>query len=88
MKAVPGGELACRAHEMDVPMNDAPVRRGIISYYATSTMGEASDMQSWVDLMEQMSSDDLTEYKGRMFHKPMLQVCGDPSVEMIGEWNR
>jgi hypothetical protein len=86
MKAVPGGELACRAHEMDVYVNGSPVRRGIISYYATSTMGEASDMQSWANLMEQKSSEDLTEHKNKMFHKPMLQICGDPCVEVIGEW--
>ena len=86
MKSVPGGELACRAHEMDVTMNDSPVRRGIISYYATSTMGEATDMQSWIDLMEQKSSEELTEHKSEMFHKPMLQICGNPSVEVIGEW--
>jgi hypothetical protein len=86
MKAAPGGELACRAHEMDAYVNGSPVRRGIISYYATSTMGEATDMQSWVDLMEQKSSEDLTQHKIRVFHKPMLQICGDPSVEVIGEW--
>ena len=86
MKAVPGGELACRAHEMDVYVNGSPIRRGIISYYATSTMGEANDMQSWVDLMEQKSSEDLPQHKSSMFHKTILQICGDPSVEVIGEW--
>ena len=85
MKAAPGGELACRAHEMNVVVNDSPVHRGIISYHATSTMADASDMQSWVDLMEQKSSEDLTQHKIRIFHKPMLQICGDPSVEVIGE---
>jgi hypothetical protein len=86
MKAVPGGELACRAHEMDVDVNGLPIRRGIISYYATLTMGEATDTQSWVDLMEQKSGKDLAQHKIRMFHKLMLQICGDPSVEVIGEW--
>jgi hypothetical protein len=85
MKAVPGGELACRAHEMDIFVNDSPVRSGIISYYASSTMGEATDMQSWADLMVQKSSEDLTQHKSNMFHKPMLQLCGDPCVEVIGE---
>ena len=86
MKAAPGGELACRAHEMEVDESGSLVRRGVISYYATSTMGEATDMQSWVDLMEQKGSDDLTQHKIGMFHKPMLQICGDPRVEVIGEW--
>jgi hypothetical protein len=85
MKAASGGELACRAHEMDVDVNGSPVRRGIISYYATSTMGEATHMQSWIDLMEQKSSEDLTQHKIRMYQKPKLQICGDPSVEVIGE---
>jgi hypothetical protein len=84
MKAVPG-ELACRAHEMNVVVNGSPVHRGIISYHATSTMGDATDMQSWVNLMEQKSSEDMTQNKISMFHKPMLQICGDPSVEVIGE---
>jgi hypothetical protein len=85
MKA-PGGELACTAHEMDVDLNGSLVRRGIVSYYATSMMGEATDMQSWVDLMEQKSGKDLMLHKITMFHKPMLQICGDPSRYVIGEW--
>lgn len=85
MKAVPGNELVCRAHEMDIFVNGSPVRRGIISYYASSTMGKATDMQSWVDLIRQKGSEDLTQYKSRMFYKPMLQICGDPSIEVIGK---
>ena len=85
MKAAPGGELACRAHEMDIYVDGSPVRRGIISYYASLTMGEATDMQSWVDLMVQKSSEDLNQHKSRMFHKPMLQICGNPGVEVIGQ---
>jgi hypothetical protein len=85
MKAVPGGELACRAHEMDVNVNGLPVRRGIISYYATSTMGKAANMQSWTNLMEQKSAEDLKQHKITIFYKPNLQICGDPSLEVIGE---
>ncbi len=85
MKAVPGGELTCRAHETEVEVNGSPVRRGIISYYATSTMEAASDIRSWVDLMEEKSSEDLAKRKIGILHKPMLQICGDPSIEVIGE---
>jgi len=86
MRAAPGDEMTCRAHEMDVDVKGFPVCRGIISYCATSTMGEATDIQSWFELMDRKSGEDLTHHKITMPQKPMLQVCGDPSVKLIGGW--
>jgi hypothetical protein len=85
MKAAPGSELTCRAHEMDVEVNGNPVRRGIISYYATSTMRQATDFQSWLELIEQQSGEDLVEQKISLFRKPTLRICGNPSTAVIGE---
>ena len=70
---------------MDVGVDGLPVHRGIIPYYATSTMPEATDMQSWVDLMRQKSGKDLAQHKISMLQNPMLQICGDPGAEVIGE---
>ncbi len=85
MEAAPGSELTCRAHEMDVDLKGSAVRQGIISYYATVTMEQASDIQSWVDLVEQKSSEDLAQHKITLFQKPNLQVWGAPSDKVIGE---
>ena len=84
MKANPGYELTCMAHVMKVVVNGLPVHRSIISYYATLTMGEATDMQSWVKRIAQKSSKDLKQHKIHDFHKPALQICGDPSVAVVG----
>ena len=87
MESAPGSELSCRAHEMDVESYGSTVRRGIISYYATLTMEEASDIQLWVDLMEQKSSEDLARHKITPFQKPNLRVWGAPDTKVIGEPN-
>jgi hypothetical protein len=49
-------------------------------------MVEATNIQSWVNLIERTSSKDLAEHKITLLQKPMLQICGDPSTEVIGEW--
>lgn len=85
MEAAPGNELTCKAHEMDVEVDGTPVRRGIISYYATATMRQASDFQSWFELIEQQSGEDLVEQKISLFRKPTLRICGNPSTAVIGE---
>ena len=81
MKAPPGGELACRAHDNDF---DA-VRHGVVSYYATSTVVQSANFQSWVNLIEQRSGEDLAHHKITLLHKPMLQICGNPSTKLPGE---
>jgi hypothetical protein len=70
---------------MSVDASGSPVCRGIISYYATLTMREATDMRSWVDLMRQRSGKDLAQHKINMLQDPRLQICGDPGIEVIGE---
>jgi len=85
MKAEPGAELACRAYEMDIDMDGKPICRGIISYYAALTMEKATDMHSWIDLIEQISGEDLAQNTIKLHQKPMLQLCGDAHIKVIGE---
>ena len=85
MSAPPGGGLLCRAHEEDFDLSGIPVRRGVVSYYATSTMVQAADFESWADWIERRSSADLADHKITLLKKPMLQVCGDPSTQVLGE---
>ena len=84
VKAAPDAELACKAHETDFDVDGSSVRRGIISYYAASTMGQATSSQSWIDLMEGKSSEDLARHEIDMLHIPVLRIVGDPSVPVIG----
>ncbi|MCG8348718.1 MAG: hypothetical protein MI924_13190 [Chloroflexales bacterium] len=69
---------------MDIDTQGSLVRRGIISYYAAATMEQATSMQSWVNLIEKKSGDDLTQHKITLFHKPMLHISGDPNIAVIG----
>ena len=85
MSAAPGGGLLCQAREEDFDLSGTPVRRGVVSYYATSTMVEAADFESWVDRIEQRSSKDLADHKITLLKKPVLQVCGEPSTKLPGE---
>jgi hypothetical protein len=48
-------------------------------------MRQATDFQSWFELIDQKSGEDLVGQKINLLHKPMMQICGDPHIAVIGE---
>ena len=85
MQTPPGGGLVCTAQEADFDVSGSPVRRGVVSYYATATMLEAIDFASWVERIEQRSSADLAEGRISPLLTPMLRICGNPGTKLLGD---
>jgi hypothetical protein len=83
-RPLPGHELACGAHEADFDVSGAAGSRGVVSYYATSTMVEAATFESWLDLIERKSSGDLAQGRITELHKPTLQIYGNPNTKLPG----
>ena len=83
MKAEAGQELACQGRELNFEDNGISARRGVFSYYATNALAHATNVQSWFDMIEAQSSADLATGKITPLYKPVLQVCGDPSVKLL-----
>jgi hypothetical protein len=83
-KAEPGGDLACRALDHQFEENGATVHRGVISYYATGTLPQASTIASWMSAMDRAAQDDLRRGRITSFHLPSLQIVGDATVGVPG----
>lgn len=84
MRAEPGAELACRAHDKDFDDGGVPVSRGVVSYYATATAAEATTMSSWLDLVSQRSQQDAGRGELTPLYQPVLQITGDGNLPLIG----
>ncbi len=61
MKTNVGEEISCKAREFDFDHSGVIKRRGVISYYATKTMTQATTVNSWLRLIQESSQEDLTK---------------------------
>ncbi len=77
MQAEAGAELACRAHEHDFSYKGQLVRRGIVSYFATETLSQATSMNAWLAAINQQSEQAVTGGLLPKFRQPMLRVVGN-----------
>jgi hypothetical protein len=80
MKASPGEELACKAHNFKF----GGVERGIVSYYAVQCLDRADTMGSW--LTSTHRAIDEGERNGELppEKKPYLQLLGDENAKVPG----
>ena len=76
MKALPGAELACRGHNYDLPVGDNAIPRGVISYYATATLGGAITLGDWLIRIESLVNQDAQAGRLPVFFRPDLHVLG------------
>jgi hypothetical protein len=84
MKAESDAELTCRAHNYHFGYNGKQTERGIISYYAARALAQANTIESWAQLINDMSESDLQKGLITPFHKPLLQITGDSKIRLIG----
>ena len=75
MKAAPGAELACRAHNL--PPTHPAQPRGVISYYVTLALAEATTVGDWLARTEALVQEDVQASQLPPFYRPTLQVVGD-----------
>ncbi|MGH7599054.1 MAG: hypothetical protein ACREOI_22085 [bacterium] len=80
-KAEPGEELTCKPPEKIF----GKTKHGIISYYATKTMAQATTIESWVSAINEISGRDFSRGLITDLEKLSLQIIGDLSAKLPGE---
>jgi len=78
MKAAPGAELTCRAHNLPEAYPAQP--RGIISYYATLALTAATTVDDWLACIEALVQEDVRAVRLPPLYRPHLHVLGE------GKW--
>jgi hypothetical protein len=85
MKAAPGMEMACRAHNAAFTVDGRPVERGVVSYYMTSALPWATSVEALRSAIDSAAQIDLRDGRLNAIHMPSLQVVGDPAQLIPGE---
>ena len=75
MKAQPGAELACRAHNL--PPDHPAQPRGVISYFATAALATAATVGDWLARIEALVQLDVEANLLPTFYRPDLCMLGD-----------
>jgi hypothetical protein len=85
MKAQPGAELSCRAHNYRFDHNGTKLERGVISYYAARALPMVTTAESWLELISELSSSDLRGGRLKPSHQPSLQILGNQEAIVPGK---
>jgi hypothetical protein len=85
MQAQPGAELACRAWNYRFGAPGNPQARGVISYYATQSLAQATTVASWLQRMEALATADLQREHLPWFYRPSLQILGRAATRLPGD---
>ncbi len=68
-------EMVCKTASALFDTPEGKIKRGVISFYATETLPEATTVESWLQLMrESMTADVRNGLKG---FERLLQISGD-----------
>jgi hypothetical protein len=78
-------ELACRARNYRFEHQGGHQERGVISYYATQTLTQATTIASWLQRIEAMSRADLQRGHLTWFYQPSLQILGQAATRLPGD---
>lgn len=84
MKAQPGAELACQPQNYKFEHSGSFQEHGVISYYATQTLTQATSVESWLELMNVLSSCDFRLGRLPEFYLPSLQILGNTAARLPG----
>lgn len=84
MKAEPGTELSCRAHDSVFEEDGRHTQRGVISYYATQTILQAETFGQWRDLLEARTAEDARSGRLQPLYRFSLQVIGNGTTSVPG----
>jgi hypothetical protein len=85
MKAEPGAELTCLAHNYPFEHAGSPQERGVISYYAGQTLAQATTFAAWLQRIEALSSADFHGGRLPWFYQLSLQLLGHAASRLPGE---
>jgi len=85
MKAQPGAELSCRAHNYRFDHNGTKRERGVISYYAAKALPGVTTAESWLELISELSGSDLRGGRLKPSYQPSLQILGDQAAILPGK---
>jgi hypothetical protein len=80
-KAEPGEELTCKPHEKVF----GKTKYGIITYYATKTMAQATTIGSWMRTINDIIDKDFSRGIITALQRPLLQILGNPSTKLPGD---
>lgn len=84
MQARPGEELSCRAHNYEYTIDNKPVMRGVISYYAAQALSQATTVESWLSAINQLVAEDMTKKRLSRSYQPNLQITGEAKAMLPG----
>ena len=85
MRAPLGAELTCRARNYRFEQQGSPQERGVISYYATQSLPQATTVASWLERIEALAQADLQQERLPWFYQPSLQILGQASIRLAGD---
>ena len=82
--------MVCQTSSFNFDSTEGKVKRGVISYYATKTLPDASSVESWRQLMSDAMAEDAKNGRLSNFHQKQLQVLGDgkalfPKTETVNK---
>ena len=91
MKTAEGeDETSCKTGAAMFDMPEGKVKRGVISYYATKTLTDATTIESWQRLMNEAMIEDGKNGKLSKFNQKQLRVIGNgktalPKLNVTGK---
>ena len=84
MQAPPGAELTCRARNYRFEQQGSLQERGVISYYATQSLAQATTVASWLEQIEALAHADLQQERLPGFYQLSLQILGQATTRLPG----
>jgi len=85
MQAPAGAELTYRARNYQFEQQGNPQERGVISYYATQSLAQATTVASWLEQIETLAQADLQQERLPWFYQLSLQILGQAATRLPGD---
>jgi hypothetical protein len=85
LKAKPGGELACKVSNYFFVDDNGGRERGVVSYYATRSLLQATTLESWLTAILALSGADFEAGRLTPMYQFTLQVLGDAKTTVPGK---
>jgi hypothetical protein len=84
MAAETGRELLCRSHSFTRAYGGRTQEYGVLSFYASRTLPEATSVRRWLELIEARCVADAGSGRLAAYRRPTLQILGDREADLPG----
>lgn len=84
MRAEPGTELACRGHNYNLPPGSQAQPRGVLSYYATTTLPQSTTVDDWLTRIHSLAQADVDAGSLPPFYRLDLRIEGNVDFSLPG----